>query len=455
MKLELHSDAKINFDNKARTLISLIKEVPRQKVVTANEEERFEPGLHIEQTINSKDIIGEMKIGWANNLGEEIGKSFLYENKEYTIRDKNYVELLKVAQNIQRSNSLKNIISVEFVKEELFSWIKKSIKDRSQTSFIDQLIKEAESSIKHYEVWIPIPYTAIQASFPLGKITFKTVSKEQLEEWFAYHADQANNQEKIKAIDEYQKKLKKDYQGYAAGVYECDAEPIRAQELAYYHVNNSLGILRLLSPANILPGFTSYAYEYGRKMVRSKAYFIVNKEEKLFSDVSELLDKGSLWKLHNDEINMIKSDAFKNYHDLLNLDNPNEFQSKLLEALLIYSKNTLRRDLYDKILYILVALESILLKNDTEPIQQSVGDRMAFAIGKNIIERKNIVQTLKEVYSIRSKFIHHGVQGIENQEVIGRFMNYAFSTFDSLVRHLNQFKTKEDCITALEHIKYS
>ena len=155
-------------------------------------------------------------------------------------------------------------------------------------------------------------------------------------------------------------KLKKNYQGYAAGVYECDAESIRAEEMAFFHISNSLSILRLFSPANHVPGLISYAYEYGKNMVSSKTYFIINRDNKLFIESTGHLDKTfPFWNINDIEINQLNSEAFKNYNELLNCDNPNEFQKKLFEALLIYSRNALKRDLFDKVLYILVALESI------------------------------------------------------------------------------------------------
>lgn len=447
MNIEIHPEAKKNFDVKSQNLLNLISEMPPRKSTT----ESINPDFHIEHIFTEKDIIGEFKVSLVNSLGKEVGKVFNHNKKEYGITDENYLKLLRLSEDIQKNNSLKELISVDFVKEELFAWITKSFKESNKTSFIDYLLQKAENAIKHYEVWIPIPFTTIQSQFSLGKITFKIVSKEQIEEWFEYF----NNQDGTKNIEKYKEKFKKNFQGYAAGVYRCDAEPIRAQELAFFHINNSLGILRLFSPANHLLGLISGVYEYGKNMIKSKTYFITNKDKKLFTESSEFLDQGLHWNISNFVINMLNSEDFKNFHVLLNCDNPNEFQKKLLEALLIYSRNTLRRELFDKILYILVALESFLLKNDSEPIQQNVGDRMAFTIGKSPDERRKIVQTLKDIYSIRSRFIHHGAQSFEDTELIQRFMNYAWLTFCSLVQNSHIFKTKDECIFALEHIKYS
>jgi len=355
MNIVILPEAKENFDNKAENLLTLISEIPQQKAAI----EGFKPDFYTEHALTEEDIIGEIKTDLVNGLGKELGKIFYHNKKEYGITGDNYSKFLNLAENIQKNNSLKSFISVDFVKDELFAWVTKSFKENSKASFIDNLLQKAGRAIKHYEVWIPVPFTTIQSQFSLGKIIFKTISKEKIEEWLGHFCG-ADSQDKSKKVEEYKRKLKKNYQGYAAGVYECDAESIRAEEMAFFHISNSLSILRLFSPANHVPGLISYAYEYGKNMVSSKTYFIINRDNKLFIESTGHLDKTfPFWNINDIEINQLNSEAFKNYNELLNCDNPNEFQKKLFEALLIYSRNALKRDLFDKVLYILVALESI------------------------------------------------------------------------------------------------
>ena len=55
----------------------------------------------------------------------------------------------------------------------------------------------------------------------------------------------------------------------------------------------------------------------------------------------------------------------------------------------------------DKLVYILASLESILLKNDSEPIQKNLGERMAFLIGPTVEARKTIIANVVETYARR------------------------------------------------------
>lgn len=444
--LEIHPKAKKSFDIKSKKLISLVKEIAPPSPKPFLKENQ--PGFFI-TTISEKDIIGDIKENFCNHLGQEIGKTFRYENKKYGIIKEAYIELVKLSEIIQKTKPLINYLSFDYIKDILFEWIKKSFKLTRPRSFINYLMKQAAEAIQFYKILIPIPYTSTQHNFILGKISFESVSEKQIDEWFRYKS-KLSNKNFIKYVTEF----KKNYQGYAAGIFECYAEANRAQELAYSNVRKSLAILRLFSPANYIPDFVSGAYEYGKNMYRSKIYFKINKHNNLDKETNEALDSSLFWHINIDIINILNKNQH-NYNKLLVNDNPNEFQNRLLEAIMIYSKNTLMRDIYDKLLYILVALESMLLKNDTEPIQQNIGDRMAFAIEKTPLGRKKISNIIKKIYSIRSKFIHHGKHTIENIGLIQIFMNHSWRFFSFLIQNVDNFKTKEQCIEALDRIKYS
>ena len=112
------------------------------------------------------------------------------------------------------------------------------------------------------------------------------------------------------------------------------------------------------------------------------------------------------------------------------------------------------RELSDKLVYILVALESLLLKNENEPIQQNIAERMAFVVGQTVDERKSVVKLVKEIYGLRSRFIHHG-NTIDDIETLGKFMLHAFVFFINISLNINNFNTKELFIESLEEMKLS
>lgn len=108
----------------------------------------------------------------------------------------------------------------------------------------------------------------------------------------------------------------------------------------------------------------------------------------------------------------------------------------------------------DKLVYILVALETLLLKDPNEPIMQNISERMAFVVRDTVEERKSVVRLVKEIYSLRSKFIHHG-QSIDNMERLEKFMAEASWFFVKISMDINAYITKEAFMEKLEEMKFS
>lgn len=56
---------------------------------------------------------------------------------------------------------------------------------------------------------------------------------------------------------------------------------------------------------------------------------------------------------------------------------------------------------------------------------------------------------------MRSNYVHHGVQTIEEREEIDKLLNITWRMFVFLTQNISRFKTKEDFIKALEDLKFS
>jgi hypothetical protein len=131
------------------------------------------------------------------------------------------------------------------------------------------------------------------------------------------------------------------------------------------------------------------------------------------------------------------------------LERRTEFQEKLLDALLLYSRSTREKDLAGRLVYMLVAIETILLRDENESIQQNIGERMAFIIGNNLEARRAKIRHLKDAYGLRSKFIHHG-ETIAEIESVRAFMLDVWTLFTTLLKVSHKYHTKAQLINSLD-----
>jgi len=446
----MHPEAIKNFNKQTEGLIALVKCQQIQKLRKTD----FQKGHFISHTITKKDIIGEISISLTNAFKDDLGYLFQVEQRDYGITGSDYEELKKCAERIQKDKTFNMTSSIIFVTENLKKWIRNRYEKKEEKDFISFLESNLDSSIKKYQVWVPIPFTSIENDFSIGNVKIRTISKSIIDLWIRINANKIDI-DTLAKIKKYRANIQREYQGYAAAVYECKAEPMRAQEIAIDYISDALSILRLFSPSNFSTRLMSGMYEYGKDLIETKNLFLFDSVNLQFSQTSKLLDRGMHWTVPSYIYTYISNPAMSGFNEILLIKNKNEFQKKVYEDLKIYSKHTLKRNPFDKLLYMLIALESILLRNETEPIQQNLAERIAFAITKTTDERKKIVKPIKKIYSIRSKFIHHGDQTIEEREELNNFLNITWRMFVTLTQNINSFKTKDEFITALEDLKFS
>lgn len=447
--IEIHPKARENYNIKAEELLSLVKEI---KIDESNKKPASNSELYTSAIITDKDIIGEIKFSYRNGFGEDKGRAFHQGKQRFGIIDKNYEIFSVFARNIYSYKSINEVVSLKYIKENLFDWIKATYLEGMKLNYCDYLVKGIEENINDYVIWVPVPFTIISKPFRIGKIFFQTLTEKNIDEWFNFKTMsdvedpiQSQNIEKLKL------QIKEDFQGYAVGIFKCKAEASRAEELAFENISNSLSMLRVFSPANLAHEIINGAYEYGHKMMRTKSFFI-SKDEGI-SYTSGVIDN-LYWGIKPEDINWM-SGYFKKLDGLLNVTEVNKFQEKVFESLVIYSKSSLKLELSDRILYTLVALETMLLKNTSEPIQQSIGERLAFIIGEDVNDKKDIVKNIKDTYAIRSKFIHHGVIIEENTELLRKFMLTTWQFFLKLISLVDKYNSKDEFLDDIDLLKYS
>ncbi len=127
--------------------------------------------------------------------------------------------------------------------------------------------------------------------------------------------------------------------------------------------------------------------------------------------------------------------------ELLKAEQFTDFQRDLFDALLLYSRSSLQKELADKLVYILVTMESMLLKNSNEPIQQNISERLAIFIGNSIQEKQEIIKVVKDIYALRSAFIHHG-HGVSDVDIMTTFMKHTRTFFHQLILNKDRFRSK-------------
>ena len=443
--LKIHENAKLNFDQKGNELLTLVEEAPQEKSRSV-----FSPDVHVEHTITDKDIISFNPGTLVDGFGDEHGFFFAFNGKKYGIFNEKYKALLKLSESISKIQSINDKISQKTIKELIFEWINKKSSREISDSLTDYVLHEAAGKVELQEIWVPVRFLHIEVPFRVGRITFSPLTKAMIDgfesKWVSGSPD---NEDKIREL--FAKDVRK-LQGHTAAILTIEAESTHAQEMVLEETKKSLLMLKLFSAAAFHPKLTSTYDIWGsEKIDRAKLLFIT--DGKLTSLSDQILDKQQPTENMDRECIKMHMDAGLNVlSDLLANNNKTSFQKNALDALFIYARCTTTKDPADKLLYVLVALESIFLRNNTEPIQQNLAERMAFLIEKNIQDRRKVITDVRCAYSIRSSFVHHGAS-IEDHEALEKFMWHAWRAITVIITATKTVKTKDELLDHLDELK--
>jgi hypothetical protein len=470
MSFNIHPSAIQNFNKKAQELISLIKEF----IENSTKKNSFPTDLYISANLTKDDIIGEVVESTINNNGETIEKFFRIKNKIYGLREEDYKELKKVSERIQLLPAFTKSISLSYIEEKLFEWVKSAFLSKdSNILFMEYFQNEAKVIIQSFSLWIPIANLGVENPFSIGKSEIIPLSKAKLDDWEATYLANLNpdsladldvkylenlNFEQIKKnLADTFHSIRKDYQGLACVVTTIEAEQKYAHDYALEQAQKITSILSILSGAVSVPNDKSFSQIKGSENISQAAlFFEINNK---ITNISQgIIEKNSprTFMINGEILQEMNTMGLGKISYLLALE-PEElrpFEKQVLTFLLLYSKASFTDEPIEKLVYILSALESILLRPDNEPIQQNLGERLAFFISDKLDERKAIVKNLRSVYGFRSKYIHHGSSSSE-LETIQEFLFFVFRFFIMLINNFHVFSQKEDFLNYIDDKKLS
>lgn len=449
MTINIHPSAADNFNKKADELYDLVKELPQNVA----QQESFPSDLHIAGSIIDEDIVGDIKVATSDYQGNTIGRLFNFNGKIYGLDCEDYKRVKSLAERIQSSPGVRTKLSCSFVEEKLFDWISNKYKGLEISQpYMKYLDDEAQAVVKTITSWIPIANLEVQSLFPISNSQVLPLSKEVMDRWESKVGSMAG-EHKEKVVEHF-KQTRKTYQGLASVVTVIEAEPEYAFDYTLEEAQKITSILGIFSGATLIPDIKCVSNIKGSENIAQAAVFFESDKGELGSTTTSILDKASAkyWRLSEKDIVEIRKGGLDKISSLLAADSLNDFEKHVLNSVFLYSKSAFTADPVEKVVYMLSSLESILLKNENEPIQQNLAERLSVFTAQKLEERKSIIKTIKSVYGVRSRYLHHGHTSSE-LELISDFMKRVWVFFVQLLANVNRFSSQEEFVSAIDDHK--
>lgn len=440
----LHSEASLRFDELGTSILNKLTPIVDKEAIPTG----FIPDVHPVANVGAEEIIGIPK--WTSRIvtgeGEEVGRETA--DGRYALTGEQYQDFKKLAQAIMRTKSVSAVASLDYVMDRIWEWVERSSSTGVTGPLSEHLERTFASAVRTIEFWVPLYRTFCQVDLRVGDVQFVSLTRQLMERW---------EQEAIKKVQQLQAddvrrlftKKRSMMQGSLAAVVKATGVPDKARQFALETAERATAMLRFLAPANWSPKLRSYCTLLGHEsLVTSHTLELV---DGTLQQYQQSADNGNdMWTVQPELLPGGQMDLITPLDKLA--AGKSEFQAQLRDALLIHARNSVAEHPADKLLFVMVALESMLLKNDNEPIQKNIAERMALLVGQSVNERLDIIDNTTKVYSFRSKFVHHGRTDVDS-DLVSKFMLNAWTCFCVILGFQDKFASKEALIASLEERK--
>ncbi len=313
------------------------------------------------------------------------------------------------------------------------------------------LIEQGKKKVAVHSIWIPIANLLMEADVDFGPVTFRVITREILDSWFEpflAHSPPERLEDTRRVLNARRQKL----QGLTAVVLETEAERDSAVDECFDLAEDAVALLRIVHPANSSPHMALYCGPLGTEHIDSYDAYVYAGGT-FAGRNGKMLPPPPTQLIMPNEVIAAEEPMFARLSRLLAAESLTQFQEAVRAALLTYSRNSITRDPSEKLLFVTVGLESMLLRNQSEPIGGNIAERVAFAIRRTADERQELVRLMRAGYDLRSTFVHHG-RPATDLETVGRFMQAAWEFMLHLLLHIDDFQSKDAFIDSLERLKF-
>jgi hypothetical protein len=444
--ISFHPDAAANFNRKGEDLLSEIRPVEQR-----DRPKRFQPDVFVAGELKTTNYLRLEQTQRATRRITAI--VFSDGHQEVGLVGDDCKKLTRLAEDIRKTQQFRHVASYSFVKKTILDWAEQRVRKEAEGPLIDFILSRTIAAVGLYEAWIPIARLHLETEVELGPVTFRTITKELLESLFVELTTSRSEEERMELEAWFQREWQA-LRGLAAATITLEAEESYTIEVALQEAERATALLCIFHEAHLSPLITSYCRPIGKQNEESYRAILKKDGQRLSFNASTLEPGPAPWILSRDELKLIESVGFDALRELISMKKKSEFQEKLLDALLLYSKSTTAKEPAEKLVFILVALESLLLKDEREAVQQNIGERLAFVVGQSAKERREIVKIVTDCYNLRSRFLYHG-RDVKDFETFTIFMGHAWTFFSRLIRCHKEFSSQKEMFETIEELKFS
>ena len=441
---QLHENARTRFDELGR---GLLDSVTTFLAPPTQPRSNFSPNIFTPTRLTDADIVGDVHLGWEDSAGKQVGIALAQKGGLRTgLVGPAYEKLEALALSMRKVEPFKSTASIEFLRGQIFEWIKSRHRGHGSAGCVTHVLQALRTGVAQHRLLFPVSELHVQSPLTLGLVTVATFPEHIFEELESKQPDGPS----AGAHAELCRSMRRDFQGLAVAETTVFGEPIRAQAIAADRVELAVGLLRFFTP----PGVTSRVARWGYAPRRTDRVFITDESGKFSSTAAAIVDRPGTMVLSDNLRAILLDVGLAEVCAILARDSRTDFEEALLKGMVTFGRAALTPDPEEKMVWYCAGLESILLKDGSEPILHNLGERLAMFSYDTVDERTAALKDIKKAYSLRSRFLHHGVD-ITEGEIVAGFARHGLRFFSRLTKAVANFSSKLEFLEYVNRLKLS
>jgi hypothetical protein len=435
-----HPEAEKAFNSKAFKLVSLIEE---KKIEIEYQPLQGSSANRVPLDLGDaiKEVRGQIssKINHSNIISS---LSEIIDDKEVGYSSQNYPQFEKFVDDIYKIKNVSKKISPEFLNALTFKWLLNIyLTKKAESNYCQYLLSKVTEVSKDYKFYFKVLHLDIQKEFKIGNVEFGFVTPAFFDKYINPRNDN--------------KDARQEFQGNVyVSFCVLNAEEQRAREIAYDECVKAMDVFKLFAPTVNTPDFIlSYDIDKRVNAHQQSSSFTQN----LNNDLDFTINLNSLCRPITFGVTAIDNieKTVKKLETLICLPEPNELQQLIINSLNRFSEALSNRNIHKRIVDIFTIWESLLLKNGSVGILDTVSQYSSKLLYKTVEDRINFISFFKQMYDIRSAMVHHAKLKKLDLKQVAKFQMHTIYLIEALITQSERHLSKQSMLDEIDHAIHS
>ena len=250
-ELTFHPEAAKRLDERAQEIPQTVQGL--QAVRDLNSQA---PDVYPVEMIRPEDVISQSRFVYESDpVGDPTGVFWISGTMRVGWVGPAFKPIKALIDSMAQTKPFRDFVSAEFLLKQTCEWLCETLERRRSDRLSEFVTLRSAEAVRDYEIWIPLFQTYSSREFSIGDVSFRTFTKEIMDEWWGRCPEKLREDPlSVAAL----KKRRSELQAGLAACVSVRAERQKAVDLARAKAQNATALLRFLSPANLNSRLTSH-----------------------------------------------------------------------------------------------------------------------------------------------------------------------------------------------------